>query len=35
MNNIAPFTEDMEIGGVTNPYGRTKYMIECILQDLM
>jgi UDP-glucose 4-epimerase len=34
MNNIAPFTEDMEIGGVTNPYGRTKYMIECILQDL-
>lgn len=34
MKNIAPFTEDMEIGGVTNPYGRTKYMIECILQDL-
>lgn len=34
MNNISPFTEDMEIGGVTNPYGRTKYMIECILQDL-
>lgn len=32
--NKAPFTEDMEIGGVTNPYGRTKYMIECILQDL-
>lgn len=34
MNNIAPFTEDMEVGGVTNPYGRTKYMIECILSDL-
>lgn len=34
MNNISPLTENMEIGGVTNPYGRTKYMIECILQDL-
>lgn len=32
--NISPLTEDMEISGVTNPYGRTKYMIECILQDL-
>ena len=32
--NVSPLTEDMEIGGVTNPYGRTKYMIECILQDL-
>ena len=32
--NISPLTEDMEIGGVTNPYGRTKYMIECIVQDL-
>lgn len=32
--NISPLTEDMEIGCVTNPYGRTKYMIECILQDL-
>lgn len=32
--NISPLTEDMEIGGVTNPYGKTKYMIECILQDL-
>lgn len=32
--NISPLTEDMEIGGVTNPYSRTKYMIECILQDL-
>lgn len=34
MNNISPLTEDMTVGGVTNPYGRTKYMIECILQDL-
>lgn len=34
MNNISPLTEDMQVGGVTNPYGRTKYMIECILQDL-
>lgn len=34
MNNVSPLTEDMEVGGVTNPYGRTKYMIECILQDL-
>ncbi len=34
LNNISPLTEDMEVGGVTNPYGRTKYMIECILQDL-
>lgn len=35
MNNISPLTEDMEVGGVTNPYGRTKYMIECILEDLI
>lgn len=34
MNNMSPLTEDMEVGGVTNPYGRTKYMIECILKDL-
>lgn len=34
MNNISPLTEDMQVGGVTNPYGRTKFMIECILQDL-
>ncbi len=34
MNNVSPLTEDMQVGGVTNPYGRTKYMIECILQDL-
>ena len=34
MKNKSPLTEDMEVGGVTNPYGRTKYMIECILKDL-
>lgn len=34
MNNISPLREDMPIGGVTNPYGRTKLMIEEILQDL-
>ena len=34
MNNVSPLTEDMEVGGVTNPYGRTKLMIECILKDL-
>lgn len=32
--NVSPLTEDMEVGGVTNPYGRTKFMIECILKDL-
>ena len=34
MNNVSPLNEDMQVGGVTNPYGRTKFMIECILQDL-
>ncbi|MCD7722852.1 MAG: UDP-glucose 4-epimerase GalE [Clostridiales bacterium] len=34
VENKSPLTEDMKVGGVTNPYGRTKYMIECILQDL-
>ena len=34
MNNVSPLTEDMPVGGVTNPYGRTKYMIECIMKDL-
>ena len=34
MNNVSPLTEDMEVGGVTNPYGRTKFMIECILKEL-
>lgn len=29
-----PITEDHPVGGVTNPYGRTKLIIEKILQDL-
>lgn len=28
-----PLTEDMPTGGCTNPYGKTKYMIEEILKD--
>ena len=32
--NIAPYNEEMPTGGCTNPYGRTKYMIEEILKDL-
>lgn len=34
MNNPSPLKEDMPVGGVTNPYGRTKLMIENILRDL-
>lgn len=31
---VAELTEDMQTGvGITNPYGRTKYMIEEILKD--
>lgn len=30
----SPRNEDMPTGGVSNPYGRTKYMIEEILKDL-
>lgn len=33
-NNPIPYTEQMPTGGVTNPYGRTKYMIEEILKDI-
>ena len=29
-----PYREDMHVGHCTNPYGRTKYMIEEILRDL-
>ena len=29
-----PITEDMEVGGTTNPYGTTKYFIERILKDV-
>ena len=31
--NASPLNEEMRTGGVTNPYGRTKYMIEEILKD--
>ena len=34
MNNPSPLNEDMPIGGTTNPYGTTKYMIELILRDI-
>ena len=33
MNNPSPLREDMPTGSVTNPYGRTKFMIEGILED--
>ena len=34
-NLKAPYKEDMIVGnGITNPYGKTKYMIEEILKDL-
>ncbi len=33
-NNPVPYTEDLPTGDVTNPYGRTKYMVEEILKDL-
>ena len=29
-----PLSEEMPVGDVTNPYGRTKFMIEQILRDL-
>ena len=32
-HNVPPMTEDLPTGGITNPYGWTKYMIEQILQD--
>ena len=31
---FVPITEDCPTGGVTNPYGRTKYIIEQILTDV-
>ncbi|MDG6881325.1 UDP-glucose 4-epimerase [Phocoenobacter uteri] len=30
---IIPITEDCPVGGTTNPYGTSKYMVERILQD--
>ena len=32
-HNVPPMTEDLPTGGITNPYGWTKYMIEQILRD--
>jgi len=32
--NPTPYREDMPTGGCTNPYGRTKHIIEQMLQDL-
>lgn len=32
--HTAPFNEEMEAGGTTNPYGTTKFFIEQILKDL-
>lgn len=29
-----PITEDMKTGNCTNPYGKTKFMVEEILKDL-
>jgi len=33
-DNPVPYKEEMPTGAVTNPYGRTKYVIEEILKDL-
>ncbi len=33
-DNPSPLQEDMPTGAVTNPYGRTKYVIEEILKDI-
>jgi len=31
----SPLTEDSQVGvGITNPYGQSKYMIECVLRDV-
>ncbi len=32
--HLAPFNEEMEAGGTTNPYGTTKLFIEQILKDI-
>ncbi len=32
--HTVPITEDFPVGGCTNPYGQTKFMIENILKDL-
>ena len=35
VDNISPFTEDMPTGQVSNPYGRTKYMVEEMMKDIV
>lgn len=32
---VIPITEDCEVGGTTNPYGTSKYMVEQILRDVV
>jgi len=34
MPETMPITEDFPVGGITNPYGQTKMMIEQILMDM-
>jgi len=31
---MVPISEDQPVGGTTNPYGRSKYMVEQVLTDL-
>lgn len=31
--DVVPITEDSPVGATTNPYGRSKYMVECVLSD--
>ena len=34
--NIYPVNEEASVGkNITNPYGQTKYMVECILKDMV
>ena len=35
VDGVSPLTEEMPTGNVTNPYGRTKVMIENMLRDLV
>ena len=35
MNNISPLTEDMQVGGVTNPYGRTNTSLNVCSKTFM
>ena len=31
---VLPITEEAPVGATTNPYGTSKFMVECVLQDL-